>query len=492
MESKNISNNVSDNTNQSLFEKINKFINSSIRTRIILNFGAIVVVTVFVLELFFAFMIENYYLGGVEQILKDRVTVSADFMNSYVSYSGVDEKSRFLFDDFITESDSKFFIQVLNDKGNMIKDSYGFSDFQTIDTPDVKAALDKKMIVYTGVTESTGERIMAISKPLMKYSVVDGVVRYSISLEKVYDSIGQYIATALALGVIVIVFFLAMATVISKSIVSPIKNLIGTATEMAEGDFHVRAEKQNSDEVGQLADKINYMAQEIVKTDNIKKDFISSISHELRTPLTSIKGWGETLLLGGVEKGSIEEIGLNIINAEADRLSGIVEELLDFSRLESRTMKTHKTKVYPRRILKAVYNQFLPRGKEHNISFTLEGEEVPVLGDGNRIKQVFINILANAIKFTPPGGSIELIGVGSDDKVEITIRDTGIGISQEDLTRVREKFYKANLTSAGSGLGLSIVDEILKLHDAKMTIESEPDHGTTVKIVFPAIKEEEE
>lgn len=476
---------------QSIFAKIHDFINGSIRTRIVLSFGAIVVVTVLVLELFFAFMIENYYLGGVEQILKDRVTVSADFMNSYVSYSGVEEKSKFLFDNFITESDSKFFIQVLNDKGNMIKDSYGFTDFQTIDTPDVIAALEKKMSVYIGITESTGERIMAISKPLMKYSVVDGVVRYSISLEKVYDVTEQYIATAMALGAVVIIFFLIMATVISKSIVSPIQNLIGTATEMAEGDFHVRAEKQHCDEIGQLADKINYMAQEIVKTDNIKKDFISSISHELRTPLTSIKGWGETLLLGGVEKGSIEEIGLNIINTEADRLSGIVEELLDFSRLEARTMKTHKTKIYPRRILKAVYNQFLPRGKEHNISFTIEGEETPVWGDGNRIKQVFINILANAIKFTLPGGNIELIGIGTENSVEITIKDDGIGISEDDLMRVREKFYKANLTSAGSGLGLSIVDEIVKLHDATMSIESKLNEGTMVKIVFPAMKEEE-
>lgn len=474
-----------------IFCKIHEFINSSIRTRIVVSFGAIVILTVLVLELFFAFMIENYYLGGVEQILKDRVTVSADFMNSYVSYSGVEEKSKFLFDNFITESDSKFLIQVLNDKGNVIVDSYGFTDFQTIDTPDVKAALEKQMVVYTGVTESTGERIMAISKPLMKYSMVDGVVRYSISLEKVYDMIGQYIATAMALGAVIIVFFLIMAGVISKSIATPIQNLIGTAMEMAEGDFHVRAEKQYSDEIGQLADKINYMAQEVVKTDNIKKDFISSISHELRTPLTSIKGWGETLLLCGVEKGSIEETGLNIINAEADRLTGIVEELLDFSRLESRTMKTHKTKVYPRRILKAVYNQFLPRGKEHNISFTIDGEETPIWGDGNRIKQVFINIIANAIKFTPSGGNIEIISFGTSEYVEITIKDNGIGISEDDLLRVKEKFYKANPTSAGSGLGLSIVEEILKLHDATMTIESDLNKGTTAKIVFPAMKEEE-
>ena len=218
-------------------------------------------------------------------------------------------------------------------------------------------------------------------------------------------------------------------------------------------------------------------------TKKIKKDFISSISHELRTPLTSIKGWGETLLLDAEENDDLN-MGLSIICAEAERLGNIVEELLDFSRLESNAMKVFKDWISPKKILQEVYNQFLPRKGSLEFKCELKGKDSLIYADKNRLKQIFINLIANSMKFTPHG-SIFVSAEGFDDRVVFEICDTGIGIAKTDLEKVRERFYKVNINAPGSGMGLSIVEEILKLHDATMEIYSEVGEGTTVKIIFP-------
>ena len=227
-----------------------------------------------------------------------------------------------------------------------------------------------------------------------------------------------------------------------------------------------------------------------IKTDKIKKDFISSISHELRTPLTSIKGWSETLMMEeSVSQNEALGMGLGIISGEADRLKDMVEELLDFSRLESSRMKVVKRKINPKHVLEQVYRQLQPRAAHITLSCNKIGKDTMIMGDENRLRQVFINLLANAIKFTPAGGSVQIEAEGQDEQIIIRFIDTGLGISKEDLPNVTQKFYKGNQTMAGSGLGLSIVDEILKLHDAKFYIDSKLGEGTTVTVIIPAVTE---
>lgn len=463
---------------------------NSIRNRIVISFGAIVALTIVMLEISFVVFISNYYYGGVEQILKDRVIVTSEFINSYAGYSNVQGKARFLFENFLGESDKKFLVQVLDKNGYVIMDSYGFSDIKEIKTPDVQAAYNNKFESYIDSDSDTGEKMMSVSRPLMKYSLIDGAVRYTVSLEKIDSSIRKYSMASLAVSSILLLFLTVMAALISKSIVNPIHKLTAVAREMADGDFEIRAEKYYEDEIGELADTLNYMAEEITKTDNIKKDFISSISHELRTPLTSIKGWGETLLLGSVEPDSDAEIGLKIICSEAERLKDIVEELLDFSRLESRTMRVKKQIISPKRLVYSVYRQFLPRTKGIDFTCTLLGMDTMVNGDANRLRQVFINLLTNALKFIGENAKIALSVEGFEDKVTIIVEDNGIGISEKNLERVKEKFFKENVNSPGSGIGLALVDEILKLHDSTMLIDSKLGIGTKITIIIPATNAE--
>lgn len=461
---------------------------SGIRSRIILNFGMIVIIAVVILEFLFVSFLKNHYFGGAEQILKDRASISSDLINRTLENSDIKYKSKWLFESYIPTIDDKFYLQIIDKKDHsVIMDSNGFSDSRELNYPDIVDAFQNKLTVYRGRSEISGERIMSVSRPLMTRNRIEGVIRYTVSLEKVHREVRNYIFRGLFLGIIVIIFFILMAFIVSRSIVNPLFALNAVAKNMAMGNFEVKARKVYDDEVGLLADTINFMADEIKRTERMKKDFISSISHELRTPLTSIKGWSETLLLDeSLDENQQIRTGLNIIASETERLSDMVEELHDFSRLESRKIRVSKKLMSPRELLEDVCLQFAPKAVNLDLRMEYSGENTLIFADINKMRQVFINLISNSIKFTPPGGSILVKGEGKAEEVIIQVIDTGIGIPKYYLPRVSEKFFKGSQNLPGSGLGLSIVEEILKLHDSQMEIESTIGEGTTVTIRLAA------
>lgn len=459
---------------------------NSIRNRIIFSFASILSVIIIVGEIFLVIFLNNYYYGGVEQLLKERVSIASEFLNKYGEYSDIDGKSNFLFNTFLGESDKKFLVQTLDKEAVVVMDSFGVTKAQKIESEDVRSALENEMNISINVDPNTKERTMSASRPLKRYSTIDGAVRYTVSLSRIDEAVQQYYATSIAISLLLIFLLIMISALLSRSIVFPIERLIIVAREMANGNMYVRAKPVYDDEIGELSNTLNYMAEEIEKSNQLKKDFISSISHELRTPLTSIKGWGETLLDGEVEPGSSLEIGLKIIAGEADRLRDMVEELLDFSRLESHRMKVYKTTLSLKKVAVSVFNQMLPRAIGIDFRAEYKGEDTMIFGDANRLRQVLINLITNSIKFSPNDPKIILTLEGFSDHVVLSVKDNGIGICKENLHRVREKFFKENLNSSGSGIGLALVDEIVKLHDGKMTILSEEGSGTEIIIEFPS------
>ena len=228
------------------------------------------------------------------------------------------------------------------------------------------------------------------------------------------------------------------------------------------------------------------MADEIVKNDKLKNEFVASISHELRTPLTSIKGWASTIRTGSLEDKQEIIDGLEIIEKESDRLSKLVEELLDFSKFVSGKIVMQKDFVDMKNTISHIQKQMMPRAQRQKITFDVHLEELPLmLIDENRIKQVLINILDNAFNFTPEGGCISLNLRKSNYALFITVKDSGVGISQEDLPKVTEKFFKGKNSKAGNGIGLSICSEIVSMHNGQIAINSEEGKGTIVQIILP-------
>ena len=289
------------------------------------------------------------------------------------------------------------------------------------------------------------------------------------------------------MGLIVVLISGIISLFLADSIIKPLKEVTDVAEKLADGQFKVRSEVKINDEIGRLSQTLNYMADEILRKEQLKNDFISNVSHELRTPLTSIKGWAITLKSDEVPDKDLLDDGLNIIEKESDRLSLMVEELLDFSRFTSGRISLEKEVFDIKSTLDMIYKQLKPRAKNSNIEFIriIDDAIETLTGDENRIKQVFINILDNAFKFTDEGGKVEFNALKIENDLLIEITDNGAGIPEAELPYVTEKFYKGKNSNSHSGIGLSISDEIVKLHGGNMTIQSEEGKGTRVIVRLP-------
>jgi len=351
----------------------------------------------------------------------------------------------------------------------------------------VKKALHGELGTFIEKDKATGENFMYVSYPLRSSNKIEGVLRFVTSLSEVDALISKITFLFMGVGALVILIAGVCSIFISNTIVDPLQEVNSLAKKFASGNFDERLEKKRNDEIGELSDTFNFMAEEIQRNQKIKNEFIASVSHELRTPLTSIKGWAVTISSGTLDDK--EEIldGLNIIEKESDRLTGMVEELLDFSKFISGKAPLIKEYISIKGIIQYIEKQFMPKALRHNINFTVKvDEDLPLLfGDEKRVNQVIINILDNAFNFTKGGGNVTLEANIYSDNICIIIKDNGIGISTEDLPRVTEKFFKGRTSMSQNGIGLSLCKEIIEMHNGKLEITSKYGEGTSVKLLFP-------
>ena len=231
------------------------------------------------------------------------------------------------------------------------------------------------------------------------------------------------------------------------------------------------------------------MAEELSRTESMKNEFISSVSHELRTPLTAIKGWSETLT--AIDDRDTFVKGMRVITSETERLSQMVEELLDFSRIQDNRLTLIMDKLDILAELGETVLIYQERARSLGITLNYyEPTMLPfVYGDKNRLRQVFINIVDNAIKYSDKGDTVSIEAYEENGDICILVSDTGIGISKDDLPKVKTKFFKANHTRRGSGIGLAVANEIITRHGGTLNINSEEGVGTTVLITIPAIND---
>lgn len=463
-----------------------------ITKRWLVNVMGVIAVTLVIIWVFLVFAIHSYFYTGVEQSLRYTAKNNANNFSTLLGtvtpdFYATAERS---VEDFVDKN--KMELIILDRNGRVVITSSGFIPSENTIPPDFVTAVSSSSGIgeWDGVDRTTGEKIMAVTTMLKDSDGrTVGAARYVVSLRKVDMQIAIY---ALISGIIVIaiLFFVIMSGIyFINSIVIPVREVSYIARRIASGDFEARLDKQYDDEIGELCDTINYMASELGSAEQMKNDFISSVSHEIRTPLTAIKGWGETILSTGPSDQETLKKGMSVIIQETERLSGMVEELLDFSRMQNGKFKLIMEKVDILAELGEAVLMFSNRA--HRESLTLiynEPESLPtVMGDRNRLKQVFVNILDNAFKYSNPGGVVTVTTESGDGFVKIMIADTGCGIPKDDLPRVKEKFFKGNSTRRGSGIGLAVTDEIVCLHGGTLEIESEESKGTTVIITLPAM-----
>jgi signal transduction histidine kinase len=469
------------------FQRVRKFNMNSIKTRLLGSHFIAIFLAVVIIEIICFISIKSFYYRNIEESLSRQLESSAKFYNKYFYNEDITIYVDEMVENINTNSNSE--VQVIDKNKNLLRDSLGLKESTKIEYEDVDYVLQNgKPYRWIGVPKYTKEKCMAVSYPLWgDKKDKPNVIRVVVSLEQTDSFLERLFIIFTIVGALVIAFISIVSITIAKNIIKPIHLITETAKQMAEGNFKVKVYKKYDDEIGTLSDTLNYMAEEILKSDKLKNDFMSSISHELRTPLTSIKGWAFTLKRKEFKDEKLREEALDIIVDESERLTKLVEELLDFSRFQSGRISLNYESANISDLLSKTINELSPRLERNRIDIMKEITDNQLIKiDRNRLKQVFINIFDNAIKFTEEGGVINARLFKDNNYIVISIEDSGCGIPNKELKNIFQKFYKVDINKPGSGIGLAVCDEIIKLHNGKIHIESEEGKGTKISIFLPA------
>mgnify|MGYP004503005411 CR=1 FL=1 len=437
--------------------------------------------------------IAAYYYSNMRSGLESKAKTTTDFFGNYINQSYHEYYQSCIKFAKTFEDKNVLELQFISTKGDMLASSYGQWAGMPPKTEDVTQALSTQQLsVFQGKDPDTGERIMAVSSPMI-YSNGEmiGILRYVTSLRGVDRQVLMVAVIAVAVGLIFIAFMLFMSSYFIRSILEPISQITTTAKRIAAGSYGVQIPKQYDDEIGELADTINEMSVQISQSEKTQSEFISSVSHELRTPLTAISGWSETLL-HAENLDSETRRGMHIILREARRLTGMVEELLEFTRMQNGrfTLSVEKSDLLAE--FEDTVFMYGSRLKQEGITlnYTPTDEPVPEIPcDVARMRQVFLNILDNAAKHGGDGKRIDASLDYENGSVVVRIRDYGPGIPEDELPHVKMKFYKGSSKARGSGIGLAVCEEIVSMHGGTLTLENAEGGGTLVTISIPGGEE---
>lgn len=461
----------------------------SITKRWIINNLGVVFLALMVIEMTFIYAIQNYYYSSAKQYLVSKINAVTSVLSihSQDTAANFSAEMRNMLETF-NEKD-KIELMAINSKGRVVLTSSGFSSDENVSMPDYEDAMKTGEGYYVGKMPG-GEKIMAVSVPISAINSEYSSVRMVTSLTEIDNTVKTFIVAVTIICLAIMLIIITTGLFFAGSIVKPIRQISTIARKFAMGDFSVRIKNNSDDEIGELCTAINHMADELSAAEAMKNDFISSVSHELRTPLTAIKGWAETLMIDGGGSSDTMKKGVGVIVNEAERLSRMVEELLDFSRMQNGHFTLQNSNMDILAELGDAVLIYSDKARREQIGIIYnEPEMLPfVYGDKNRIRQVFINIIDNAVKYSSPGDTVTIDAAEADGKVQITVSDTGCGIKEADLAKVKTKFYKANHTRRGSGIGLAVADEIVAMHGGTLDIKSREGEGTAVIITLPAAK----
>ena len=456
-----------------------------IRRRWLISSVGVLVLILAVVVATFSLIMKSYYDSGILSDMESKARAASGYFETYVGAGSEEGDYLTAAQDYVSyfTEGSKLELQFLTPGGTVLYSSNGLTLSGTVPaTEDItRLQTTGKVSSFRGTAPQTGERITAVSAPLAYNGELMGIMRYETSMRLVDRQVLMLTLAAAGLCLLILVLVYLSNGRFVRSIVDPVQRVTAVAQRIAAGSYGIQVEKRYDDEVGELTDAINDMSQKIKQAESMKSDFISSVSHELRTPLTAITGWAETIMNGEARDASDIRKGMGIIASEARRLSGMVEELLEFSRMENGrfTLSVEPMDIQAE-LEDAVftYHEFL--AAEGIVVHHTDCEDMlpPIPGDPDRLRQVFCNLLDNAAKHGGSGGRIETAIYPEDGDVVITVRDFGPGIPPEELPNVKYKFYKGSSTARGSGIGLAVCEEIVSLHNGELTIKNaEDDQG---------------
>jgi two-component system sensor histidine kinase ResE len=292
-------------------------------------------------------------------------------------------------------------------------------------------------------------------------------------------------------GLIALVLSLILAYALSKWVADPLQKVV-VAAQKYPAEPLKPVEPRGPQEVQDLTNAFNSMVERVDSAQRSQRDFVANVSHELKTPLTSIQGFAQAILDDTADTPEARKHSAQIIYNEAGRMHRMALDLLDLARLEAGTADLKMSAVDMGALLRGIVEKFTPQAQKAGVRVTLDVPEgLPSLtGDGDRLAQVFTNLVDNALRFTPSNGEITLFARTAGAEMELSITDTGSGIPEEALPRLFDRFYQVDSSRAGgeghgAGLGLAIVQEIVQALGGKIGVRSQLGHGTTFVIHLP-------
>lgn len=463
----------------------------SIARRWMMNTMLVIVIVLITVNVIIYYLVKQYFYGSAESYLISEANAEETIMARLYDDLTVNWSTgmRQMIENF--EKRDQIEMMSINQNGEVSLSSSGFTPGKNVEMPDYEMAKKSEDGRGLFIGRDGDENIIAVTVMISRPTRTYGAFRLVSSLTLLDRQLSRIMFIALAISVFVLLIAIMMGLYFVKSICVPLARISSTAKKLAKGDFSERIPVTSSDEIGQLSNAFNEMADDLENSEQIKNDFISSVSHELRTPLTAIKGWSETLA-AGYDPETFSK-GMKVITGETLRLEQMVEELLDFSRIQSGhfTLQTATIDVIAE--LEDALLLYNDKAKKEHKTLSYNNPEFmcAVNGDKSRLRQVFINVLDNALKYTEEGGEIDVMAEKTDSDVVVIVSDTGCGIAPEDLPKIKQKFYKANSTKRGSGIGLAVADEIITMHGGLLEAESELGVGTRITIVLPLAAKKE-
>lgn len=332
-----------------------------------------------------------------------------------------------------------------------------------------------------------------IDKPFWEINIFRDVrfLRVGVPMTQVDAVMNDIRSKIMYASIFVLVIVTGVTFFVSRRLARPVKEMAAIAEEIRAGDLNRRIPMRSADEFGELAESLNGMVDKLneditklKKLERVRSEFLGNVSHELRTPIFAMQGMLETLLHGALDDKEVSRDFVQRVLANTQRLNSLLGDLIEISRIQSGEMKMSFRYFDLQDFLQTTVAELLPTARQKNLALELGAieNELEVFGDKERLKQVMVNLIDNAMKYTPAGGRVEIMCRPKENMVEISVNDSGIGISEEHVSRIFERFYRVDRErsreAGGTGLGLAIVKHIVEAHGSNVELESEPGKGS--------------
>jgi len=469
----------------------------TIRWRLIISSLLAICLPLIILGGVMADLLWGFYVQQLQRELKGKALIVADAAGPVLSPKTPDDPNTL--SRMVTKWQEYSYVRVTvaNARGIIVASiTPGEIGQQTTENrkPGLLAALGGRENSTTWKNPEYGNQdTMYVNVPVVYDGERVGAVRVAYTLTQIQNNIARIQGT-LATGLAVYVIVIILLTVrLAASIVQPVEELNRGAERLAAGDLEHRVRVQGTDELVNLANTTNQMAARLQQLEGLRRQYVSNVSHELRTPLAAIRGMAETMMQYSATDPSLPERYLPRIIAQTERLARLASQLLDLAQIESGNLVTSFARVSVPAVVEEARQAAAEGAREKGVllEVTLPPTLPDVRGDRDRLVQVFLNLMDNAVRHTPTGGRVTVSADTEGDRLVATVEDTGEGIPEEHLEHIFERFYRVEQArtrrSGGTGLGLSIVWQIMQAHGGSIDVTSAPGEGTCFTLTLPAL-----